>query len=327
MEVKDANGKPVQLSTKMRDRESAERYYTVYMAEKVFGITPKNKEVKTVKDAMLKWYEEKAGEKRSIGNDKQRGDWWIEQIGNTPLTKLGVRIVDETIEAKRKKDGIGDATSNRYLSLLRSVVNRAERKWGWIERAPRFALYPEPEGRDSVLELEQIPKLLGELPEHLRDMVTFSLATGLRTSNVTKAKWEWIDLKRKQMTVPVDSFKTKRNHTIPLVPTAVEVLVRQLGKHPERVFTYKLQRKNCEPRYVPVGKIRTAAWHKALARAEIKDFRPHDLRHTFATHHIRKGTPLVTLQALGGWKDPSMVQRYAHQNADSMRGYEHNSCV
>lgn len=326
MEVAGGNGKPQQLSTKMRDRESAERYYTVYMAEKVFGITPKNKEVKTVKDAMLKWYDDKKG-KRSIGNDKQRGDWWIEQIGNVPLVQLNVRKINETIEAKRKKDGIGDATSNRYLSLLRAVVNISEESWGWIDRAPKVKLYPEPKGRIRYLKKAEIPELLKQLPEHLKEMVTFSLATGLRTSNVTKAKWDWIDLERKQMTIPSGSFKTDRDHTIPLSPTAVEVLVRQLGRHSERVFTYKVERKDCVASYRPVGKIRTDAWHKALARANIKDFRPHDLRHTFASHHIQGGTPLVMLQALGGWTDPKMVLKYAHHNADSMRGYEHNSCV
>ncbi len=31
--------------------------------------------------------------------------------------------------------------------------------------------------------------------------------------------------------------------------------------------------------------------------------------------HAQAGTPLNVLQALGGWKTPTMVQRYAHLSA------------
>ena len=58
--------------------------------------------------------------------------------------------------------------------------------------------------------------------------------------------------------------------------------------------------------------VNTKAWHKALDRAGIEDFRWHDLRHTFATWHREAGTPTNELQRLGGWKTQSMVERYAH---------------
>ena len=326
MEVKDESGKTAQISTKMKDRAAAENLLRVHNAEQAYGLTPKVREVKTLKQAMEQWYIDKK-DNRSIKSDHQRGDWWISKMGHIPLKQIDVRIVNEIIEAKRKKDGISDGTSNRYLALLRAVLKRAKMKWGWLERAPDLMLYSEPDGRERFLELDQIAKLQEELPEHLREMVTFALSTGLRTSNITKLKWDWVNLARETLTVPVGSFKQKRSHTIPLAPTAVAILKRQIGRHPERVFTYKVTNKKKGDYYRPVGKIRTDAWHKALARAEIKDFRVHDLRHTFASHHIMNGTPLVVLQALGGWKDPKMVLRYAQQNTNSLRKYEVNSCV
>jgi len=42
----------------------------------------------------------------------------------------------------------------------------------------------------------------------------------------------------------------------------------------------------------PVKKAGTKAWKAALARADIKDFRWHDLRQTQANWHVQSGAPL-----------------------------------
>jgi len=74
------------------------------------------------------------------------------------------------------------------------------------------------------------------------------------------------------------------------------VLRRQLAKKraPEcvdSVFVYQGR---------PVYQAVTAAWRKALERAGIRDFRWHDLRHTWASWHAQRGTPL---QVLRSWAD------------------------
>jgi integrase len=55
-----------------------------------------------------------------------------------------------------------------------------------------------------------------------------------------------------------------------------------------------------------------SAWKHALAKAEIENFRFHDLRHTWASWHVMNGTSLQELMELGGWKSYEMVLRYAH---------------
>jgi integrase len=83
----------------------------------------------------------------------------------------------------------------------------------------------------------------------------------------------------------------------------MNVLTKLKDQHPLHVFTYEGN---------PIGQVNTKAWRNALLRAEIHDFRRHDLRHTFATWHREAGTPTHELQLLGGWKTQSMVERYAH---------------
>ncbi len=98
---------------------------------------------------------------------------------------------------------------------------------------------------------------------------------------------------------------------MPLSDTAVAVLRHQLAKkrdpeHVDAVFVYG---------GAPVYQTVTAAWRKALKRAQITNFRWHDLRHTWASWHVQRGTPLQVLKELGGWETMEMVQRYAHLSA------------
>ncbi len=59
----------------------------------------------------------------------------------------------------------------------------------------------------------------------------------------------------------------------------------------------------------------------ALARkkANVPDFRFHDLRHTFATRLVQKGIDLYKVQRLLGHKTGLMTQRYAHHSPESLR--------
>lgn len=102
----------------------------------------------------------------------------------------------------------------------------------------------------------------------------------------------------------------RRAHAVPLNEMSMEVLVRRQGDHLTHVFTYEGN---------PITQVYTKAWRNALKRAEIDDFRWHDLRHTFATWHREAGTPTHELQRLGGWKTQSMVERYAHVAPEGRR--------
>jgi integrase len=54
------------------------------------------------------------------------------------------------------------------------------------------------------------------------------------------------------------------------------------------------------------------AWEYALKRANIADFRFHDLRHTFASYLAMNGASLLEIAEVLGHKTLAMVKRYAH---------------
>ena len=61
------------------------------------------------------------------------------------------------------------------------------------------------------------------------------------------------------------------------------------------------------------------AFNAALKRAGIQDFRPHDLRHTFASHYVMRGGSLPALQKILGHADIKMTMRYAHLSKEFAR--------
>lgn len=149
-------------------------------------------------------------------------------------------------------------------------------------------------------------------------MAIFRLATGLRQSNVKNLKWDNVDLLKQHAWVHADEAKGAKAIAVPLNVDALDILQKQVGIHPRFVFTYHGK---------PVTNVNTRAWRMALQRAGIKDFRWHDLRHTWASWHVQSGTSLQELQLLGGWSSFSMVLRYAHLSSDHLRSAANRICV
>jgi integrase len=56
-----------------------------------------------------------------------------------------------------------------------------------------------------------------------------------------------------------------------------------------------------------------------VRRAEIQDFRFHDLRHSFASRLAMKGVDLATIGKLMGHHGIRMTERYAHLTEDRLR--------
>ena len=171
-------------------------------------------------------------------------------------------------EAKARESS--RATANRYLALVRAVLKRAAGPWQWIEKAPAVTLYPEAKRRVRWLTKEEVTRLLQALPPHQRQLARFALATGLRQANVLGMRWSDVDLERRTAWVHADEAKGGEAIGVPLNDEAMAVLREELGKHHDRVFTFRRR---------PLANANTKAWKNALKRAGIENFRWHDLRH------------------------------------------------
>lgn len=250
-------------------------------------------------EAAVRWIQEK-GKKKSIKDD-------ISRLRNlSELRGIYVHNINrEVIMGLLNGKSCSDSTKNRYIALIRSILNACAKEWGWLAEAPKLKLYSE-KSRKRIrwLKTEEVERLLPCLPDYMVPMVQFSLATGLRQYNVLTLSWDQIDLARRVAWYHPDETKSGEALGVALNDTAMQVLLQQLGKHPRRVFVHSRNR--------PLNSLNNKLWQAALAQAGIENFRWHDLRHTWASWLVQSGVSLYALKEMGGWESIEMVQKYAH---------------
>jgi integrase len=307
------NGQRIRRSAGTDDKSQAQELHDRLKAQAWRQVQLGDRPAYTWDDAGVRWLDEKA-HKASLSDDVQRLKWLQQFFRDVPLSDMKRSPIMEAIEIKRKESS--SATANRYIALVRAILRQCV-EWDWLDVAPTLRLYPEPKGRVSWLTPEQANRLLEELPEHLRDMAEFTLATGLRRKNVMLLQWSQIDLKKRIAWIHPDEAKARKAIGVPLGKVALDVLHRRIGTNLTYVFTFNDH---------TVTDVTTKAWYKALERTGIqRGFRWHDLRHTWASWHAQNGTPLNVLQEMGGWSSPLMVQRYAHLSIEHLAAYADNT--
>lgn len=327
------SGRRVQRSTKTTNRREAEEFEARLKSAAWRAEQLREKPRRTWKETTVRYIREKDGEIDSLKDVLsilRRLDPWL---GECYLDEITRDLIDRIKGDLLKR--ISKSTVNRYLQVVRAVLRMAALDWEWGNTVPRIRLYKEPKRRIRYLTPEQVRHLLEELPDHLRSVVGFALATGLRERNITQLEWSQVDLARSMAWIHADQAKAERPISVPLNGHAMVILRQQVGKHPVRIFTFGRK---------PFDRAGGKGWRKALDRAGLRafhdpdsrntgytypsrpldeyvfeDFRFHDLRHTWASWHIQAGTRIEELKELGGWASLEMVQRYAHLSADHLR--------
>ena len=301
-------GQRIQRSTGSSNKIAAQEYHDKLKAE-LWNVTKlENKPVYSWRNGVLRWLRENVA-KRSIETDKVHFRWLDSHLSGYQLHEITNGVL-ESIALKKEAEGVTLTTVNRVLEIVRALLIKAHKEWEWIDKVPVIRMRQVENSRIRWLTVNEANRLLQELPPHLKAMAAFTLATGLRASNVTGLEWQNIDMVRQNAWIHADQAKTNKSISVPLNDNAIEILRSRLGTHQRFVFTYQNKR---------IQRCNTRAWTNALNRAGIENFRWHDLRHTWASWHVQNGTSLQELQQLGGWSSFEMVLRYAHLSGDHLR--------
>ncbi len=296
-----ADGRRVCQSTRSRNLQDAEKYLVRLKAEAYEAAHNRIPQERRWQEAVIRYLEDNAA-KRSLVHDKDHlrkldpylRDWRLQDIGMDRLRPF--------MRDRKERDGVANATVNRALEVVRRILYLARDEWGWLQRAPKVRMLPEPRRRVRFLRREEADRLLEALPSHLCPVVQFALATGCRKQEILRLEWNRVDFERRVAWLDPGTTKNGDGRGIPLNKDAVLALRQVQGQHPRWCFTYQGK---------PMAGI-GSAWKRALKKAEIEDFHFLDLRLTWASWHVMSGCSLQELMELGGWKSYEMVLRYAH---------------
>ncbi len=311
-------GQQVRRSTETSDKRLAEKICRKVMTQIDEG----------------KWFERPPDDDRSFQQmmDKYMTEYSISKTRSSQVREkviaanlksfFGDRLLKEITpsmivdyKSARRKDGILPATIERELDLLRRAFNLAVREWEWCSTNPVSRISRERFNNqiDRWLSPEEEKRLHASCQEWLREIVIFALNTGMRQGEILDLKWPCVDLFRK--TVTIMRSKNGERRTIPLNQAALEVLKSKARiRHIKSDYVFSSGNGT-----MIIGRNLQRAFCKALEKAKIKEFRFHDLRHTFATRLVQSGIDLYTVAKLLGHKDIRMTQRYAHHCPESLR--------
>ncbi|KPJ67183.1 MAG: integrase [Coxiella sp. DG_40] len=241
--------------------------------------------------------------------------WWAKAIGELTLADITPAVIAE------QRDKLSNeitpsgrlrtpATVNRYLAVLSHLFTIAVKEWGWVEENPlrKVSKMKEPRGRVRFLSDVERGKLLAAAKEstnpYLYLVIVLCLSTGARRMEILGLSWQNVDLNRSVITL--HETKNNERRVLPITGHALELFkqhakVRRIDT--DLVFPSHNPKKPMD--------IRTP-WETALKKAEIEDFRFHDLRHSAASYFAMDGASLAEIAEVLGHKTLQMVKRYAH---------------
>lgn len=217
--------------------------------------------------------------------------------------------------ADKRAAGLSAASVDKLRILMGRAYSLASQEdIPGCERNPtRLPRKPLNNERQRFLSQEEVGRLMAAAAAsrnpQLQHIVGLLLQTGARKREILTAKWDAVDLDRRQLFIPTS--KTGRSRYVPLSTPAVEII----GKLPR--FS------GC-PYLVPNPKtlkpfttLKTG-WAEAIKVAKLPGLRIHDLRHSCASFLVSAGVDLYAVGKVLGHANVASSARYSHLSQQAL---------
>ena len=240
--------------------------------------------------------------------------WWMNHFGALYLQDIRPALITEKkqkllSELNSKGKVRTPSTCNRFLATLSHLLTVCVKQWEWIIENPvsKIAREKEPRERTRFLNPEERKRLIEACQRSdnplLTTFVVLLLSTGCRYSEIRQLKWTDIDLIKGRITIT--KSKNGDLRAVPIRGLGLELLCQLASECSSigYVFAFKNQSHPMDPR---------RSLKTAIKRANIKNFRPHDCRHSYASELLAQGLALGEIGHLLGHRNVATTRRYAH---------------
>lgn len=231
---------------------------------------------------------------------------WCEFKGIETVQQVTSAVCDEYLR-HRKRQGAARNTIASEKGCISVAFSRALRNKQVPENPWAVVRVPGKPDRSTpeFWSKEELLKLIDASSGWVRDVILVAVNTGGRIDSVLSLEWKNVFFDR-----GVVRFHSKTGpYEVPISATARDVLERILQTQ---------KGKSIFPATKP-GRVRTPGVAYVAIRAAViaagipeKGRYNHILRHTFASHAIMRGVPLVTVSKWLGHASIHMTMRYAH---------------
>jgi integrase len=244
---------------------------------------------------------------RSAESKQYRINQLVTHFGNLRINRFTTLLVEQH-QTDLINSKLAPASVNKNISILKAMFAKAV-EWKLVDKSILNDILTvkqltENNQRLRFLNLEEIPVLIDSCEKHLKPIVVTALNTGMRRGEILSLEWDK-HINLRQGFIELDKTKNDEPRNIP-INTTLKNLLQSISKRKDVPYVF----------FAPFSGQRYKgikhSFKTALKTAKIKDFRFHDLRHTFASHLVMSGVDLATVAKLLGHKSIKMTLRYAH---------------
>lgn len=239
-----------------------------------------------------------------------------EFFGDMPVHRISTFTIEQYKRHREENSKASPVSIDKELATLRAIFRKAKELGLYRGDIPKIPFY-RAKAKEIVrfLTPEEAQRLLNACPLHLRRIVFFALNTGCRAGEILNLRWEQVDFRSGTIQMEASFTKSKRKYTISM-NSAVRELLEEIRKEQEEkgithgyVFTNSWGKPYKQQGY-------RRAFQNALEEAGLKDFRFHDLRHTFASWVALKSKDIYLVKELLHHESVETTKRYAHLTED-----------
>lgn len=236
---------------------------------------------------------------------------WLDTLGRAPATVNRYKVTFSSIYRygkQRDKVVVNPAREVSQQKLNNGVIRflkpDEEKRLRSVLQKAVDACGPQNERRKKRL-------------QHRIYELDIALGTGMRKGEQYGLTWPDIDFDRKVITLR--DTKNGSSRTVPMIADVYRAF-KELKKLALERKDRSVDRPNTASPDVVFGIGDNKKWWEAALRdAKIKDFRWHDLRHTFCSRLAQAGVSLKVIQEAAGHKTIAMSARYAHMDHTTLQ--------